>query len=219
MSEPQGSSTPEPASVDLLAKAIGGDRVAMQSLMQRHLPGLRAYIRLRMGPRIRAREESTDLVQSVCREVLQHADRFEHGGETGFRHWLYRTAMRKISDRDDYHGAARRNVARETELASESNASGFHATLSTPSRVAIAREQLARLETAVDGLSDVEREVVLGARIMGLSHAELAARVGRSESAVRTLLCRAMARLSQILASEEADGRRARQPPAAESFP
>jgi RNA polymerase sigma-70 factor (ECF subfamily) len=197
------ASTPDESSVDLLRRAKAGDGGAMQTLLHRHLPGLRAFIRLRMGPGIRSHEESSDLVQSVCREVLQHADRFEHGGEAGFRHWLYCTATRKIADRNDFHRAACRDVGRETSLGSEDSLSAMVATLCTPSRVACAREQLRRLEQAFDQLSETQREVVLGARLLGLSHAELAARTGRSEAAVRTLLCRTLAKLAQILAAGE----------------
>ena len=51
-----------------------------------------------MGPQLRAKESASDLVQSVCREVLGRLDRFQHGGEAGFRHWLYATALRKVRD-------------------------------------------------------------------------------------------------------------------------
>ena len=43
----------------------------MQRLLEEHLPRLRAFIRLRTNQAIRARESCSDLVQSVCREVLE----------------------------------------------------------------------------------------------------------------------------------------------------
>ena len=51
---------------------------------------------------LRARESGSDLVQSVCREILAQAHRFQHPSESAFRRWLYTTAMRKISDRADH---------------------------------------------------------------------------------------------------------------------
>ena len=39
-----------------------------------------------MGRELRAREESCDIVQSIAREVLQNADRFQHGGELRLAH-------------------------------------------------------------------------------------------------------------------------------------
>jgi DNA-directed RNA polymerase specialized sigma24 family protein len=41
--------------------------------------------------------------------------------------------------------------------------------------------------------------VISLARIVGLSHAEIAKEMGRSEGAVRTLLSRALARLATLL--------------------
>ena len=87
------------SSPDLLRQASGGDDAALGELLARHLPGLRAYVRQRTGQAIRARESVSDLVQSVCREVIQHADRFQYGGEVGFKPWLYKTALRKIANR------------------------------------------------------------------------------------------------------------------------
>jgi DNA-directed RNA polymerase specialized sigma24 family protein len=95
-------------SEDLLAASAAGDGAALRTLLQRHVAGLRAYIRLRMGAPLRAHEASCDLVQSVCREILENADRFRHGGEDGFRHWLYRMAHRKIADRAAFYAAAKR---------------------------------------------------------------------------------------------------------------
>ena len=194
---------PRADSRDLVARAARGDDAAVHELLARHLDALQRFLRRRSGALLQAKESSADLVQSVCREVLEHADRFEHGGESGFRHWLYCTAMRKLADRDDYHRAHRRDVARERPAGDEDGLAATYATVCTPSRVAIAREQLTRLEQAFGQLSEPQREVVLGARLLGLSHAELATQLGRTESAVRTLLCRSLARLSQILADAE----------------
>jgi RNA polymerase sigma-70 factor (ECF subfamily) len=192
----------EQPSETLLAAATRGDRAALDSLLHRHIPGLRAFLRLRMGPEIRAHEASGDLVQSVCREILVRADTFQHGGEQGFRRWLYRTAERKIADRADYYRAAKRRGA-VTPLESDVDAvAACYRSVCTPSRDASAREQLARVEAAFDKLSDEHRELVLGARLLGLSHAELAERLGKTEGAVRTMLFRAMARLTEILGED-----------------
>jgi RNA polymerase sigma-70 factor, ECF subfamily len=190
----------EPSSEELLGQAATGGSAALATLLQRHLPWLRACVRLRMGPEIRANEASCDLVQSVCREILVHADRFQHGGEHGFRHWLFRTAQRKIADRADYYHAARRRAGRAVSLdADDGELLQCYRTMCTPSRDASARETLARVEAAFDRLSEEHREVILGARVLGLPHRELATRLGKSEVAVRALLFRAMARLTELL--------------------
>jgi RNA polymerase sigma-70 factor (ECF subfamily) len=187
----------ERSSSTLLAAAVGGDRVALGTLLDRHVPSLRAYIRLRMGPPLRAHEASSDLVQSVCREILEQADRFRHGGEVGFRRWLFKTAHRKIADRAAYYKSVRR--AGTSHLDSEAALAGQYRSLCTPSRDASAREVLRRVEAAFDELSDEQREVILGVRMLGLSHRQLGERLHKSEGAVRVLLCRAMARLTELV--------------------
>ena len=71
----------------LLTRASDGDDEAVSALLKRHLPALRAYIRLRMGPRIRRWETDSDLVQSVCVEVLKNLADFAYRGEAAFQHW------------------------------------------------------------------------------------------------------------------------------------
>jgi RNA polymerase sigma-70 factor (subfamily 1) len=189
----------------LIERARRQDGAAVEELLSRHLPGLRAFVRLRSGRLLREKESCSDLVQSVCREVLENLDRFQHGGENAFKQWLYRTALRKIGHRYDYWLADKRDPGRVRELsgaesqAADAQLASAYASLVTPSRAAMAREELARIESAFEQLSEDHREVIVLARILGLSHAEIAREMQRSEVAVRGLLFRALAHLSELL--------------------
>jgi RNA polymerase sigma-70 factor (ECF subfamily) len=171
----------------------------VQDLVARYLPALRAFVRLRMGSELRAREESCDLVQSVAREVLQHADRFRFGGESGFREWLFTTAHRKVVNRLEHWRSAKRDARAARSLALPDELAGLGG---SPSQLASAHEELARIEAAFDQLTEEQREVVMLSRLLGLTHAEIAARQGRTEVAVRKTLSRALARLAAVLADE-----------------
>lgn len=170
----------------------------VEALVGRYLPSLRAFVRLRMGAELRAKEESCDIVQSVAREVLHHADRFQHGGETGFREWLFTTAHRKVVNRLEHWRAQKREGARDAVLPEE--LAGLAA---TPSRHASAREELAAVEAAFDALSPEQREVVTWSRLLGMSHADIAQRLGKTEVAVRKTLSRGLARLAAVLADDD----------------
>ena len=193
----------------LAAAAARGERAAVDALLARYLPELRAFVRLRAGPLIRAHESSSDLVQSTCREVLEHLDRFRFPSESAFRHWLFTTALRKLSNRRDYWTAAKRAAPGEgaekplvgAPQADEALLQSY-ASFATPSRNAIAREELERIEAAFEQLSEEHREVITLARVVGLSRAEIAEQMGRSEVAVRALLHRALARLSDLLVQD-----------------
>ena len=63
-----------------------------------------------------------------------------------------------------------------------------------------------RIESAFDQLSETQRQVISLHRIAGLSHPAIAQELGKTPGAVRTILSRALARLSELLdESEPAD--------------
>lgn len=186
----------------LLDAATRGEQPALDELLAHHVPRLHAYVRLQMGPALRAREGSMDIVQSVCREALVGVQKdFEYRGENAFLGWLMRTALNKLRDRHRFHGAAKRDVARVTPL-QETDATPY-ASLVSPSRAAIGREEVIRLETAFDQLPDDYREVIVLARGLGLPHDEIAEGMGRSAGATRMLLGRALAQLGELMGEDE----------------
>ncbi len=186
----------------LARMAAAGDEQALAQLLQRHLPAVRAFVRSHMAPQLRARESASDVVQSVCRELLTHQDRFQHPGERGFIAWLYTTARRKIQNRARDIQREKRDAGREVHDLSESTLGALgaaYARISSPSGRALREEEVARLEAAIDQLPEEQREVITLAHLAGLSRADIGVQMGRSEEAVRALLHRAKARLAILL--------------------
>lgn len=190
--------------------AVGGDRDARNDLLLQHLPALRAFVRMHLGHGVRSRESSMDLVNSVCREALQALPDFEYRGRDSFRNWLLRRAENKIRDRGRYWKRERRSASREagnlTTLLSHDDRSDRLSQLknfNTPSRHAVAREELSRAEAAFRQLPADYREVIVLARILALPHSEIARTMGRSAASTRTLLSRALARMATLLEVEE----------------
>jgi RNA polymerase sigma-70 factor (ECF subfamily) len=192
-----------------MTAADDAQRREVERLLKEHLNGLRAFVRLRAGPVVRSREAESDVVQSACREVLSRAHDYRHGGEAGFRHWLYTAALRKIVDKHERHTATKRDVRREQSLSTADEGAQDAALLATyqafasPSQVASAREQLDRVEAAFAQLGEDHREAILLSRVVGLSRAEVAAEMGRSEASVRNLLHRALMHLARLLEEPE----------------
>lgn len=193
---------------DLVGRAARGDRNAREVLLEKHLHPLRAFVRLRLGRLIRSKESSADIVQSVCAEAVDRLDRQLYSDEVVFRNWLFRRAERKILDRGRYYRRERRDAAREVQAGSLSESDWDPAllecyrTLFTGSRHALAREELARVEEAFDQLRPRDREIITLSRLAGLSHQEIADRLGQSNEAIRARLCRALARLTTLLDAE-----------------
>jgi len=74
-----------------------------------------------------------------------------------------------------------------------------------PDRSAIAREELRRLQAALDRLPARAREAVVLKKIEGLSRREIAGRMGISEATVSEHLASGMSALAGILYGESAD--------------
>lgn len=188
----------------LLSRASQGDAGAIDALLERHMPRLRAFVRLHAGDHIKAKESVSDLVQSVCREVLEDIGDFRYEGEAAFRQWLFNMAMRKIVDRARFYKAQKRDAAREVPLASQASDGGpgvNQGTLFTPSREAMVLEEIDRIERAFRQLPEHYRDVITMARIYGFSNKEIGERLGKGEDAVRMLLARALTKLSGLLRS------------------
>lgn len=193
--------------------ASRGEEPAIEHLLEEFLPDLHAYVRRHAGRLAVARESSSDLVQSICRELLEHMGdgRFEFRGVGPFRKWLYRAALLKISARRRYHGAEQRDPARERGAGSPgadtSSASVPRAEAAdpgrTPSAAAELNEELDRLLAVLDDLPPRYAEVLGLAQGDGLSHLEIANRLGISESHSRVLLARARARLASLVRRDE----------------
>jgi RNA polymerase sigma factor (sigma-70 family) len=79
----------------------------------------------------------------------------------------------------------------------------------TPDRSVIARDELRRLQTAIDGLPPRCREAVILAQVEGLNGQEIAARMGISKSTVSQYLHQGVRLLATLLYSKSQDMRRA----------
>ena len=170
--------------------------------LERHLPPLHAFVKQRMGPRLMARESCDDIVQSVCRELLSAPARVQFPTDEALHGWLQTAAMRKILQKARHYRSQRRAVAREVADAHGSQIVAAGEPL-TPSREASAREQVARFEAALARLQPSDREIITMTKIAGLSHEEAAQRTGRTVVASRTVLRRALIRLSELLTEGE----------------
>jgi RNA polymerase sigma-70 factor (ECF subfamily) len=192
-------------SSDVYDPIAPGDTAARRKLLQSHWSSLRAFVRRRVGRRIRSRETSLDVAQSVYREALEGLEGLEYRGSASFRRWLFLRAEHKIRDRGKFWGRDKRAPDCEVVLP-PSGAAGadpdalldFH----TPSRSAVAREDLERLGRAFEELPPDYRRVLLLARVAGRTHEEIAREIGRTPNATRTILSRALAKLALAFEDE-----------------
>ncbi len=192
---------------ELVTDASRGDAHAIEELLARFLPDLRRHLERNAGALVAAKESSSDLAQSVCREVLERlgSERLEYRGEAEFKQWLYNAATFKIRARHRFYLAAARDAGREVAISrpadSDSSASDRFEELSsqgTPSQAVAMQEEIERLRQALAKLPENYRQVIQCAYVDGLSHKEIAGTLGISEANSRVLLSRALARLASL---------------------
>jgi RNA polymerase sigma-70 factor (ECF subfamily) len=188
-------------STALLREARGGSPEALDRLYAHVAGRLLTVIRLRLGPTLRARLESRDILQATLLKSFQHIDRFEGQDGASLMAWLARIAEREVLDQADYLHRGRRDVARELPLDAGLDRAAAHVR-SALSQAALG-EELERLQAALETLDPDHREVILLRKLEERSFAEIAARMNRSDDACRMLLVRAMAALTLRLQGTE----------------
>ncbi len=194
---------PQDKTIQLVAAAKAGDRTALDALYRRYQERMLAIVRLRMGQRLRSRMDSQDLVQSVMLESLQSLDRFEYRTEGAFLHWLSRLVENKIRDKVDYLTAQKRDIRRELPD-KEEIAGNLRSSTPTPSGIAQKAEEMARLEEAIEKLSQDQRDLIIMHKLEGMSYEEIAEATEKTPESVRKALARSLAKLASELSRKSA---------------
>ena len=189
----------------LVTLAKDGDESALDQLCQVYSERVRWMVRLRMNKELRSKLESMDLAQDVLIHALRGLGDFTYKNEGDFIRWLSKIAQNALRDNLDKLHADKRNVRKELPL------DGYRSTtnskfvgspgpidITTPSMIMSRREDLAKLEEAIDMVKPEYREVIVLTKIEGLSYREIGDRLSKSDDAVRMLLSRAMASLTIV---------------------
>jgi len=187
----------------LVALAKEGDETALNQLCSIYGERVRRIIRFRIDRKLRPKFDSVDIVQDALILALGGLKDFSYRNEGDFLRWLSRIAENKLHDIVGKFHTEKRDVHKEIPFKKEGGstidgsvgAAGPIRT-TTPSVIACRKEALDKLEQAMDELKPEYRQVVVLKRIEGLSHAEIAERLGKKTGAVRMLLARSMAALT-----------------------
>jgi RNA polymerase sigma-70 factor (ECF subfamily) len=158
-----------------------------------------------MGKELRSKLESIDIVQDVLINVFRDLNGFTYRSEGDFLRWLSRLVENRIRGKVTKLHAGKRDIRKEVRLDSreQTTAGGFVGTagpieVTTPSVIMSRREDLTRLEKAIDALKPEYREIIVLTKIEGLSYKEIADRLGKSDEAVRKQVSRALEALISI---------------------
>ncbi len=149
-----------------VARAKQGDREALRYLYSRYADNVYSYV----SSIVRDHYEAEDVTQQVFAKLTDSLARYEERGAP-FLSWLVRLARNAAIDQL----RARRAIPVADPVESEAADDGEEA------------DRRETLRSALDTLPEDQREIIVLRHLGGLAPAEIATRLGRSESAVNGL--------------------------------
>ena len=193
----------------LVAMVRGGDESALNQLCNVYGPRVHWIIRLRMGRELRSKLESMDLVQDTLIHALSGLDDFTYKNEGDFVRWLSTIAENVLRGNLKKLHAGKRDIRREVRLCGYGPSTGSRFVVNpgpidatTPSVIMSRKEELEKLEKAIDQLKPEYKEVIILTKIERLSYKEISERLGKSNDAVRKQISRAILALANVFESD-----------------
>ena len=204
----------EDAEQDLIARAVAGEEPALVMLLHAHYDRLAAHIAAKMPAFLRSVTDPVDILQETFIQTWRHIGNFRPAGVGAFHAWLVTIADHKLLDRIKSHNAQKHGGGQVATGRSDAGSSAAQLLDvladdgDSPSQSAMRHERVQALHIALASLPDDYREAIRLQYIEGLSAAEVARRMNRTEHAVhmlcnrgKTMLREALGRSSQYLSS------------------
>jgi RNA polymerase sigma-70 factor (ECF subfamily) len=164
---------------------------------------------LHWDPRMQGRFEPMDLVQDALLEAHRKQAQFKGACDAELAGWLRQILAHNLADALRGLDRVKRDVHLERSLEAllEESSSRLQAWLAaeqtSPSKQAAANEELTRLADSLAQLPTSQREAVMLHHLQGLTLAELAQRMERTEASVAGLIRRGLKKLRELLGDQE----------------
>ncbi len=180
-----------------------GESNALVELFEFYRPRLRDMVCLRMGRQLAARLDPSDVLQDTFMEASQRLGNYVQDPRVSAYVWLRGLTLNRVLKlQRDHLGAQCRAVDRELRLPDRSSlllARRFLCDTLSPSRQYLKQELRQRIQQAVDGLKDMDRDIILMRYFEGMSNQQVAEALELSESGARMRHGRALLRLKEQL--------------------
>jgi RNA polymerase sigma-70 factor (ECF subfamily) len=178
----------------LVAAAQRGDREAFRTLFERY--HRRAYA-LALGI-VRQPDDAMDAVQDAFIKAHKHLDKFE--GTSSFYTWLYRIVMNVAIDHLRKHRRVKPVELDESRLENDADDPLLPRILGgNPGRALLDKQIRARIDQALDELSENHRAVLVMRELEGLSYEDMAQAMGCSKGTIMSRLFHARRNMQKRL--------------------
>lgn len=176
------------SSLELVHRAAAGDKEALEQLLQRYIPSLTRWASGRLPGWARDLADTQDLIQETLVHTLKHLPRLKFEREGAFHAYCRQAIMNRIYDEQ------RRVQRRPAQAELAENLAAVEA---SPLEETIGREALARYESSLAALRDLDREAIIARIELGQSYDEIAVSLRkRTPDAARIAVQRALVRLA-----------------------
>ncbi len=185
----------------LIARAQQGDRTAVDGLLGLYRNYLQLIARTQIDMHLAQRMNPSDVVQETLLHAFRSFAQFRGASEAELLAWLRRILARCLADQSRRARSQRRDSRREVSWVDDCDHSSQQLAAlvaddgSTPSEMAMRREQCVILADALARLPEDYRDVIVLRHLERIDFAQVAARMGRSTGAVRMLWARALEHL------------------------
>ena len=177
--------------LELVVRAQGGDRGAVEALLQRCLPSVKRWAHGRLPAIARGSLDTEDLVQESAMHVLRRLDAFEPRHVGAMQAYLRQSVINRIRDEVRRIGRQPPPVELPEELPGDRT---------SPLELAIQSEAYDRYRRALTTLTPRERELIVARIEIQWSLGEIAQRFGmRTLDGARMAVTRAVKRLTKNL--------------------
>ena len=191
----------------LLARVQAGDDDAFVELFARYRGRLKQLLQFPMDPRLRGREDASDVLQEVYIDAHQRLHHYLKKPELSFYVWLRQVTTQRLIDIHRRHlKAEMRDVKQEVSInrfaaaaTSASMASLLVARLASPSQLVMRAEMIALVEMALEQMDPIDREILALRHFEELRNHEVAEILGLKEAAASNRYVRALTRLRDAL--------------------
>jgi RNA polymerase sigma-70 factor (ECF subfamily) len=178
----------------LLARARGGDALALEQLFARHRKPLQRWASGRLPKWARDLCDTEDLVQETLLQTFKRIGDFEPRGVGALQAYLRQAILNRI--REELRRKGRQPDATDLDDIEVDSAE-------SPLEQAIGREAVERYERALARLKAEEREAIIARVELGYTYEELAETLGKpTPDAARKTAQRALVRLAQEMKRE-----------------
>ena len=184
-----------------------GDEEAFVDLFARYRGRLKQMLEYRMDHRLRGREDASDVLQEAYIDARMRLPHFMKKPQLSFYIWLRQVTTQRLIDVHRRHlNAEMRDVKQEVSIhrplataTSMSMASLLVAHWASPSQAAMRDELIAMVESALEKMDPIDREILALRHFEELRNGEVAEVLGLKEAAASNRYVRALSRLRDAL--------------------